>query len=501
MRTMSYMKILLFLWIALAAGQPLLASAIAPPVQEDLRSRNYKLSTLFKLSGLEDVLGNIESIVQASRNISEDALAPGQNEIARGVMHKGYPSAKFYRALRRPFIEDYKPQHVRSAIQWYRSTLGKKILRLEGAVNELTDQPAMESFGKKLLSSPPSEKRIRLIGRIERTAHITEAGKSLFLGYVELMHPFNKKFQGKQLGKKLRLLRKKIAKPMRNVVLRRLLFSYRNLKDKDLEAYAKFLNSQAGKWFSQTVLQGFKKGIKKASFKADIIQARLLKEINSGGPDYPLLMSMVSPGQRYLLISRRDPFKPLVNSKGLLVSSKGLVDFFKEQDRKNKARLFGGELKDIPPVALQVFAQIEARHPKLYKELKHFERLFNNRDDLKALKDDKYAQALRDYRNALERAFEIQIDASPLQVKYDSLRMTGIIIKKLEAVAMFEIDTAGYAVKKGDRIGPFFGYVEEIKRDQVIVIEEFRNYLGKIVTNQKIIQFSQSTPSEGNTSS
>ncbi len=66
---------------------------------------------------------------------------------------------------------------------------------------------------------------------------------------------------------------------------------------------------------------------------------------------------------------------------------------------------------------------------------------------------------------------------------------------------MFEIDTTGYAVKKGDRIGPFFGYVKEIQNNQVIVIEEFRDYLGNIMTNQKIIQFSQSAPDKGNTNS
>ena len=93
------------------------------------------------------------------------------------------------------------------------------------------------------------------------------------------------------------------------------------------------------------------------------------------------------------------------------------------------------------------------------------------------------------------------MDESPLQVEYNSLRMTGIIIKNLEAVAMFEIKTTGFAVKKGDQIGPFFGYVKEIQSDQVIVIEKFRDYLGNILTNQKIIQFSQSTPSEGNTNS
>ncbi len=281
----------------------------------------------------------------------------------------------------------------------------------------------------------------------------------------------------------LRALGENITEPMREVVLRSLLFSYRGIKNKDLEKYAKFLGSQAGQWFSQTTLKGFKNGIKKTAYQADLIQVELLKEIDSGGPGYPLLRDLAPPGQRHLLIVRRDPFQPLVN-KG------GLVDF-SEFERKSMARLFGGELGDIPPLALLVFEKIEDQYPELYKKLKHFGHLFNNREELEELGDEEYTDSVESYRNVLERSADIQMELSPLQVEYDSLRMTGVILKKLEAVAMFEIDTTGYAVRKGDLVGPSFGYVEEVLDGQVIVVEEFRDYLGNILTNQKIIQFNQ----------
>jgi len=489
MRIGSNMKILFFLWIALTGVQPLLASAMTPPVQEDLSSRNYKLNTLFKLSGLQYVLGNIESVVEMAENINEEALAPGQGEFARRIMRQAYSSQRFYRMLRRPFIEDYKPQHVRSAIEWYRSALGKKILRLENEINNPASQLARELFAKKLLKSPPGEERISLAESIEGAAYRTEAGKALFLGYVKLMHPFNKKVDGKGLRKMLRALEGNITEPMREVVLRSLLFSYRNIKDKDLEEYAKFLGSPAGQWFTQTTLKGFKKGIRKASYKADLIQVELLKEIESGGPDYPLLKDIAPPGQRYLLIGRRDPFEPLVNDQGLIDVS--------EPERRSEARLFGGELRDVPPLALPVFAKIEDQHPQLYEELTRFERLFNNREELEEMEDEEYTGAIENYRDALERSADIKMDVSPLQIDYDALRMTGFIMKKTEAVAMFEIETTGYAVKKGDLLGPSFGSVEEVQDGQVIVVEKFRDYLGNILTNEKVIQFYQSPSNEG----
>lgn len=494
MRARLYLKILFFLWIVLAGFQPILASAMTPPAQEDLRSRNYRLNTLFKFSGLKDVLGNIESIVQSSKNISEDALAPGQGAFAREIMNQAYSSGKFFSVLRKSFNEGYKPQHVHSATQWYRSALGKKILKLEAEANDPVNRIALEEFVKKISNTPPSERRIRLVERIENSAHLTKSGKTLFLGYVKLMQPFNKNVERKEASKFLRMLEKSITEPMREVVLRSLLFSYRNLKDKEVEEYARFLNSESGQWFNQKVFKGFNKGVKRALYKAGLIQVDLLKEIDSGGPEYPLLKNMVPPGQRYLLIGKRDPFRPLVNNKGLVV-------FTEPESNRFEARLFGGELKDVPPVALQVFEEIEDQHPKLYRKLKYFEFLFNNQEKLEDLDDEEYAQAVEDYRDVLEKSSEIRMDESPLQIDYNSLRMTGIIKKKMEAVAMFEIEATGYAVKKGDRIGPFFGYVKEIQSDQVIVIEEFRDYLGNILTNQKIIQFSQSTPIEGNTNS
>ena len=488
------LKVLLVIGITFLGMQPVLVSALPAKVQEDLRSRNYKLNTLFRLSGLDDTLKNVENIAQMAGNIREDALAPGQEEFARGLISQAISSRSFYRLLKQPFYDDYKPEYARSAIQWYRSPLGKKILRLENEASDPSKSPDKQSFLKKLLGSPPSEKRIGRVENIERNSYVTGAGKKLFLAYVKLMQPFNRKFEGKKLSKVLRSLGKNITEPMREVVLRNLLFSYRSLSDKEIEEYAGFLSSPSGNWFNQTLLTGFEKGLRKASYKAGLIQVKLLEEIDSGGPEYPLLKDMVPPGQRYLLIGRRDPFRPLVNSQGL-------IDFSEEQPPVSVARLFGGELKDIPPVALLVFKKIEDQHPELYRKLKKFERLFNNQDELEELDDEEYAQVVEDYRDALERSSNIYMDESPLQVEYDTLRMTGIIKKKMEVSAMFEVGSTGYTVKKGDRIGPFFGYVEEIQNGQVVVIEQFRDYLGNILTNQKIIQFYQGSPDEGNTNS
>ena len=484
-------KILFFLWIALAGVSSFPASAMTSSLQDDLRSRNQKINILFRISGLEDILENIESVLQISGNINKEALAPGQDGFARRIMHRAYSREKFNRVQKQSFLENYKPQYVFSGVQWYRSSLGKKLMRLENEANNPASQPARDLFVENLLSSPPSEERAFLVEEIERASTMTEASKILYLGYVKLMYPFNKKIQGKRVGKMLRILKESITEPMREIVLRSLLFSFKDIKDKELEKYAEFLNSEAGSWFSQTTLKGFEKGIKKNLYQAEKIRKDLLKEIESGGPEFPLLKEIAPPGQRYLLIGKRDPFRPLLDARGLASLS--------ETEQKPQARLLGDELKNVPPIALLVFAKIEDQHPKLYRSLKYFERLINDREALEEMADDEYAEAMENYRTALEQASDIRMDESPLQIEYGSLRMTGNIRKRLEAIAMFEIGQTGYAVRQGDRIGPVFGYVDEIQDEQIVVVEKFRDYLGNILTNQKIIDFYQDTSNEGDT--
>ena len=128
----------------------------------------------------------------------------------------------------------------------------------------------------------------------------------------------------------------------------------------------------------------------------------------------------------------------------------------------------------------------------LFKKMKYYERLFNNKEDLEAMDDDKYAGAVEKYRAVLGKARETKVSKNSVQLEYENLRLTGVISKNSKTLALIETsDKKGHAVEKGDIIGPKYGFIDEIRSERIIVIEKFRDYLGNILTNQKTIEFLQ----------
>ena len=157
-------------------------------------------------------------------------------------------------------------------------------------------------------------------------------------------------------------------------------------------------------------------------------------------------------------------------------------------EKKSILRLLGKELKDIPPVAMAIYKKIQNEYPALLDKMNHFETVFKNREMLQEMSDEDYKEALENYKDILKDVGEVKITQTPLQKNYQSIRLTGVILIKKERVALFETsENEGYSVRKGDRIGPDFGYVDDIQLEQVIVVEKARDYLGNTITKQHAI--------------
>jgi len=477
-------KILLILFLSCASMNLWFSGKADAKMAAMPTGENKTIERLFWLSGLKSRYLEVETALEQYKNIDPQALKASQTRFAKNLMRRGSGKRHIQINLKKIFIKRFSQEHAQASIKWFNSRTGRKILRAESAALSAENAKERKKFAKGIMSTPPSESRLLVVERIESAGFMSPNIKSLYLAYVEVMFPFNNLLQGMRLVKVVRLLKDDVVEPIREQVLRQMLFAYRNLNVKDLNSYARFLESRAGQWFVLSELQGFAKGIKKALIDVYKVQRELLNEIDDGGPEFPLLRELAPPGQRNLLVRLRDPFKPLYTDKGPVQGP--------EDAPLAAPRQFGNELESIPPIALYVMRKIEKKRPELFRKMKHYERLFNSQEDLEAMNDDEYADAVEAYRTVLEKAGETKVSKTPLQSEYKNLRLTGTISKDSRTLALIETqDHKGYSVVKGDLIGPKFGSVEEIQSERIIVIEKSRDYLGNILTRERTIEFSQ----------
>jgi Tfp pilus assembly protein PilP len=464
----------------------LLGQAIAKTgaMPAGVKVQNKTLEKLFWFSGLNNRYLDVESALEQYNNIDPQALKPSQTGFAKNLMRRGDGTSHIRANLKKSFRKRFSQEHTEASMKWFNSRTGRKILKAESEAISPENEKDRGKFAKDIMNVPPGESRLMVVERIESAGTLSSNIKSLYLAYVEAMFPFNNLLQGKRLVKVVRMLKDEVIEPIREQVLHQKLFAYRNISVTDLKDYADFLESSAGRWFVLSEMQGFTQGIKKTLHDVDKVQRELLIEIDEGGPEFPLLRELAPPGQRYLLVQLRDPFQPLFTDEGPVERPKA--------PSLSSARQFGNELESIPPIALYVMRKIETKRPELFRKMKHYEHLFNNKEDLEAMSDDEYADAVEAYRTILEKASETKVPKNSLQLEYANLRLTGIISKNSKTLALIETsDNKGYAVGKGDVIGPKFGFVDQIQSEKIIVIEKSRDYLGNILTRQKTIEFSQ----------
>ncbi|MFT4577989.1 MAG: Tfp pilus assembly protein PilP [Nitrospinales bacterium] len=465
----------------LLSGQALAKTGAMPA---GIKVQNKTLGKLFWLSGLNNRYLDVESALEQQENIDPQALKANQTGFAKNLLRHGDGANHIRINIKKAFRKRFSQEHTEASMRWFNSRIGRKILKADSEAISPENGKEREKFAKGIMNAPPSESRLLVVERIESAGTLSPNIKSLYLAYVEAMFPFNNLLQGKRLVKVVGMLKDEVIEPIREQVLHQKLFAYRNISIKNLKSYASFLESSAGRWFVLSELQGFTQGIKKALVDVHKVQRELLIEIDEGGPEFPLLRELAPPGQRYLLVQLRDPFKPLFTDDGPVEKPKSPL--------LPSARQFGNELESIPSIALYVMRKIETKRPELFRKMKHYERLFNSKEELEAMSDDEYADAVETYRTILENAGETKVPISSLQLEYATLRLTGVISKNSKTLALIETsDSKGHAVGKGDIIGPKFGFVDEIQPERIIVIEKSRDYLGNILTRQKTIEFSQ----------
>jgi len=203
------------------------------------------------------------------------------------------------------------------------------------------------------------------------------------------------------------------------------------------------------------------------------------------------LKANFSPGERYFLLGKRDPFVPLKSSKK--VSSK------RSPSKKKRSYRLKAPSK-MPLIPIKVFEKIKAEYPRMADQLNDFASIFNDELALRKLSKKAYKKKVSSYRSLLSEVLGMRGEMfinTELQTDFDKMKFVGTLRKEGTTLALVQTEgRRGHTVKVGTLIGPNLGIVKTVDESKIVILERYRNYLGEILSRPRNIEFKKN-PSQG----
>ncbi len=484
-------------WLLLAVfTTPLILSsafAAKAPVKSRQAQTNQTIDELMQLSGFEALTENYGSHF-LQHGITPKSLPAEQLIMLRNILERVSDPSDFSKSVSQYMTKNFRSGYGRPLMNWYRSELGQKIVDGEKQVHDSMYKIDKEQFVERLKFYPPREERLELIEKLEKTMGLTDQSLDVFMTLVKVLLPLNKNLQDRSTREVVNEIRQELYDPFQEQIFRNMLFAYRDVSDKELGSYLRFVSNGSGRWFVQSSQKGTKVFYGRVVVRVEDLLNQIVEEMETGKGESDLLKEIAPPGQRYLFVTKRDPFVPLVDPKV------GLIQAGEDEEARPENRSITEELKNLPPIPLEVYKNIKRTNPRLYADLENYGDLFGRKNPMSEMEDNEFFQTVQRYKNLIQTANESQASmmATPIQADYDSLKLVGVIWKNNEILALVETqDKKGHTVKEGDLLGPNFGVVESINKNQIYVLEQSRDYLGNILSRKKEIEFIQVSQEEG----
>jgi hypothetical protein len=251
------------LLVALALG------ADAAPARNDPKGQ---MDEIFFLSGLEaqlDVVG--ESLGEAIRpQIQHLPLAQGQ--ALESAVLREFGAEGLQREVERHLERAHQPQHAELVLQWLRSPVGRRIAKLDLAAARPEGAAALQSFARNLGSNPPPAPRVSLIRQLDAATGMTDftvdaaltSALATTLGANAALPPAKQGTES-EIRAVVEAQRDALHPEIEMMITASMLYSYQSLGDTELRSYIDFSNSEAGRWYHESVKRALLETLEGAS--------------------------------------------------------------------------------------------------------------------------------------------------------------------------------------------------------------------------------------------
>jgi hypothetical protein len=231
--------------------------ADAAPAPNDPKGQ---MDEIFFLSGLEAQLEVVGESLETAIGPQVQHLPPAQGQALESAVRREFGADALQRAVEMHLERAYQPQQAARVLQWLRSPTGRRIARLDLAAARPEGTAALERYARNLASDPPPVPRVSLIRQLDAATGMTDftvdaaltSALATALGANGALPP-DKRGAESDIRAAVEAQRDALRPEIEMMITTSMLYSYQSLGDGELRSYIDFSNSEAGRWFHESV--------------------------------------------------------------------------------------------------------------------------------------------------------------------------------------------------------------------------------------------------------
>jgi hypothetical protein len=236
------------------------ARAAAPAADAAAKVSAATADDVLELSGVKPQLVTVPAKLGPEFRPRRAPLNAEDTTTVEQIVGRNFAADRLYTQIRTEFRRRADARKLSAAAEWLRSPLGRKITALEVAAGlEPEAGQRMLAFAPGGRSGPPPT-RVAMMERIDWAAGVTDGALESVLAVARAMAmavnravPPDERQTSAQIERRIQELRSQTRARLAQTTTMFMLYEYRSLEDDELQQYADFLASDAGRWYSATM--------------------------------------------------------------------------------------------------------------------------------------------------------------------------------------------------------------------------------------------------------
>ena len=219
---------------------------------------------LLRLSGVESQMQTVRPQILDGLESAEFGLAPDDLERLQQVINLQFADEALREQSLGILRERWDEVHSRTALDWLNGELGQRITALEEYASTPEGVEEMQGFAAELQAAPPRPGRVELLDRLNQAFDGTKLAVDTTLAMAlavavaaNAVSPEEQQLDGATLRERIEEGRGLMTQQMQQVLVVYYLFTYHDLGDDEISAYADFLESDAGDWYIDTLTDAY----------------------------------------------------------------------------------------------------------------------------------------------------------------------------------------------------------------------------------------------------